>query len=201
MDSPAHSHRASNLPFIADNRVKTRAFTVGATTSASTPQCSARATDDDCVGAKRQSPMQSTADTRDWSPYVSLDIPELDADHARLLSRVNALLAAVASRDPAVVDSALRELRIETEAHFAREETLMREARYPGLEQHRAKHQRLLRELSTLRLTLDVSGTLRVPLAPVNYIRRWFAAHITRDDRQLAAYLDVDEHRFLLGLA
>ena len=145
--------------------------------------------------------MHSTADPRDWSPNVSLDVPELDEDHARLLISVDALLDAVASRDPAAVRSALRELRTETEAHFAREETLMRQAQYPALTAHCAKHQRLLRELTTLRVALETSGTLRVPLAPVSYIRRWFAAHIAADDRQLAAYLEHNEHSFILGLA
>ena len=138
---------------------------------------------------------------RTWLPNVLLEIPELDEDHQRLLCRVNALLAAVASRKPAVVQSALSELRSETEAHFAREETLMREAHYPGLKQHCARHQRLLRELSGLRVTLDASGKLRIPLAPMNYIRRWFAVHITVDDRMVASHLDEKEDKFLFGLA
>jgi hemerythrin len=41
------------------------------------------------------------------------------------------------------VRSAFRELRTETDAHFAREERLMREAKYPGLEYQRMKHHRL----------------------------------------------------------
>jgi hemerythrin len=134
-------------------------------------------------------------------PIVLLEIPELDEDHQRLLGRVNALLAAVESRESPVVQAALVELRSEAEDHFAREEVLMREADYPGLRKHCASHHRLLRELSTLRVTLDASGRLRVPLAPVNYIRRWFAAHITGDDRMVAAYLDGKKDRFLFGLA
>jgi len=148
-----------------------------------------------------QASMRKENDNRIWLPNVLLEIPELDEDHQRLLRRVNALLAAVASREPAAVQSALSELRSETEAHFAREEALMREAHYPGLEQHCARHQRLLRQLSALRVTLDASGRLRVPVAPVNYIRRWFAAHIAGDDRMLASYLDEKEDRFLFGLA
>jgi hemerythrin len=144
--------------------------------------------------------MPEEADNRIWLPNVLLEFPELDEDHQRLLRRVNALLAAVASGGPATVQSALGELRSETEAHFAREETLMREAHYPELEQHCARHQRLLRELSTLRVTLDASGKLRVPFAPAKYIRRWFAAHITGDDRMLAAYL-AEQDKYLFGLA
>ena len=136
-----------------------------------------------------------------WSPKVLLEIPELDEDHQRLLGRVDALIAAVASKAPAGVRSALSELRSETEAHFAREETLMREAQYPRLEQHRARHQRLLRALKTLRFALDASGRLRLPLVPMNYIRRWFVAHVAGDDRMVASYLDENEDIFLSGLA
>jgi hemerythrin len=145
--------------------------------------------------------MRTEEDNRIWPPNVLLEIPALDEDHERLLRHVNALLAAVASREREVVQSALGELRVETEAHFAREEALMREAHYPGLELHCARHQRLLRELGRLRVALDASGKLRVPLAPVNYIRRWFAAHIAGDDRLVATYLEEKEDRFLFGLA
>jgi len=145
--------------------------------------------------------MRKIGDNQTWLRNVLLDIPELDEDHQRLLCRVNALIAAVASKEPAAVQSALSELRSETEVHFAREETLMREAQYPRLKQHCARHQRLLRELRTLRVALDASGKLRLPLAPMNYIRRWFAAHVAGDDRMVASYLDEKEDKFLLGLA
>jgi hemerythrin len=136
-----------------------------------------------------------------WTPYVLLEIPELDDDHQRLLRKVNALLTAVAAKELAPVQAALAALRSETESHFAREEALMREARYPDLKQHCARHQRLLAELRALRFTLDASGMLRFPIAPLGYIRRWFAAHIARDDRRVAAYMDAQENRFLFGLA
>ena len=145
--------------------------------------------------------MRKEADNRNWPPNVLLANPELDEDHQRLLRLVNALLTAVASREPAVVRSALSELRSETEAHFAREEALMRETHYPRLKQHCARHQRLLRELSALRITVDASERLRVPVAPMNYIRRWFAVHTIVDDRMVASYLDEKEDKFLFGLA
>ena len=136
-----------------------------------------------------------------WSPKVSLEIPKLDEDHQRLLARVNALIDAVSSKTPSSVRAALIELQSETQAHFAREEALMLVAQYPRLEQHRARHQRLLRALRTLRVALDASGRLRLPLVPMRYIRHWFAAHIARDDRMVASYLDDNEEVFLAGLA
>lgn len=145
--------------------------------------------------------MRKERGKKTWSPKVLLQISELDADHQRLLRRVNAVIAAVASKAPAGVRSALSELRSETEAHFAREETLMLEAQYPRLEQHRARHQRLLRALGTLRFALDASEKLRLPLVPMHYIRRWFIAHVARDDRLVASYLDENEDVFLIGLA
>ncbi len=145
--------------------------------------------------------MRKEGDPQTWLPRVLLESPELDEDHQRLLNRVNALIAAVASKAPAGVRSALSELRSETEAHFAREEALMLEAQYPRLKQHCARHQRLLRELGTLRVALDASGRLRLPLVPMNYIRRWFVAHVAVEDRMVASYLDDIEDKFIVGLA
>lgn len=145
--------------------------------------------------------MRKKADRQTWLPQVLLESPDLDDDHQRLLGRVNALIAAIVSKTPAGVQSALSDLRSETEAHFAREETMMLAAQYPRLKQHCARHQRLLRELSTLRLALDASGRLRLPLVPMNYIRRWFVAHVAGEDRMVASYLDENEDKFLIGLA
>ena len=145
--------------------------------------------------------MRKERDKQIWLPKVLLEIPKLDEDHQRLLGRVNALIAAVASKAPAGVQSALSELRSETEAHFAREETLMLEAQYPRLKQHCARHQRLLRELSAFRVALNASLRLRLPLVPLHYIRHWFVAHVAQEDRMLASYLDENESKFLIGLA
>jgi len=137
-----------------------------------------------------------------WLPTVLLEIPELDEDHQRLLDRVNALIAAVADKAaPVGVQSALSELRSETGAHFAREEALMLEARYPRFRQHCARHKRLLRELWILRVALDASGRIRLPLVPMNYIRHWLVAHIVGEDRMVASYLDENEDKFVIGLA
>jgi len=145
--------------------------------------------------------MRKKGTQQTWLPKVLLESPELDDDHQRLLGRVNALIAAIASKAPANVRSALSELHSETEAHFAREETMMLEAQYPRLKQHCARHQRLLRELRTLRFALDASRRLRLPLVPMNYIRRWFVTHVAVEDRMVASYLDDKEDKFLSGLA
>lgn len=135
------------------------------------------------------------------APEVPLEIPALDGDHQRLVQDVNALLRAVASQDVSRMQSALAALRSEAEAHFAREEILMHQACYPDHEQHCARHRRLLTELSALRVALDASGRLRIPLAPLGFIRRWFMAHTTRDDRKFATFIDAQGERFLFGLA
>ena len=145
--------------------------------------------------------MRREGDAQNWLPKILLEIPELDEDHQRLLSCVDALIAAAASKAPAGVQSALSELRSETEGHFAREETLMREVQYPRLKQHGARHQRLLRELSAFRVALNASLRLRLTLVPLNYIRHWFVAHVAQEDRMLASYLDENESKFLIGLA
>jgi len=145
--------------------------------------------------------MRREQDLQTWLPKALLEIPELGEDHGRLLGCVNALIAAVASKAPPGVQWALSELRSETEAHFAREETLMRETQYPRLQRHCASHLRLLRELGTLRVVLHASERLRLPLVPKSYIRRWFVAHLAQEDRMVARYLDETEDRFLIGLA
>jgi len=119
-----------------------------------------------------------------WSTTYELDVPEMDREHAGLFALLNALGEALQNgRDPR---PPFREFIGAVARHFAGEECLMVEARYPGAAGHREQHQRLLAEVAGLALDgEDVSTSL-----VLRYLQDWLSRHIDGADREFAGHFN-----------
>jgi hemerythrin len=78
-----------------------------------------------------------------WREDLSLGIPVLDKDHRRVLEAIGRLVALgreVSQADRRSLEQAVAEMTGYAQAHFRREEMLMRLAGYPELKAHRRAH-------------------------------------------------------------
>ena len=86
-----------------------------------------------------------------WSPLFETAIPELDADHRRLVEMANHLLHEVQkSGDKTVLKQALSEIELDMRQHFAREEIVFAKTNPDDLQNHRSEHTALLARLHFL---------------------------------------------------
>jgi hemerythrin len=90
----------------------------------------------------------------DPAQIPDLLLPSMNTDHAREMRLVNDVEAAVAAhrRGEGSVDHIVERLSllaVHTREHFLREETFMREARFPAYSAHKAEHDRVLAEMNT----------------------------------------------------
>ncbi len=86
-----------------------------------------------------------------WSPLFETTIPELDADHRRLVEMANHLLHEVQkSGDKTALNQALSEIELDMRQHFAREETVLAKTNPDDLQNHRSEHTALLTRLHFL---------------------------------------------------
>lgn len=85
-----------------------------------------------------------------FSPVLSVQIAELDADHERLIETLNELHAAakVGDRDRLAVAS--KRLFRDIDRHFEREEMLLEALEFSELEEHRGQHAALFHEMRHL---------------------------------------------------
>lgn len=98
--------------------------------------------------------MDSTPNSADFTPDCIIDIREIDEQHQRFFE-ILGRIATVADDlyrplDDDGVDSALdimAELREYARDHFGTEEGYMEEVDYPGLEGHKAAHEKFLDDL------------------------------------------------------
>lgn len=114
---------------------------------------------------------------------------EMDEEHRRLIGLGNRVY--LLSRGDSVtadqVFAALEELTEHVRAHFATEERLMDEVRFPGAGQHRTIHARMLAYLAEM-ADLVVAGPLTVAIKLEKFLGSWFIWHMQRDDAELARY-------------
>lgn len=120
----------------------------------------------------------------------ALGIPSIDQQHRDLMDLVNELTEAVAHGCD--FEQALRQMEKILDfaaGHFAHEEALMRQHGFPGLEQHAAEHEKLLREAATLMKTLSPENFDRAVLVTA-FLTDCTENHILHEDRAIGQYFE-----------
>lgn len=124
-----------------------------------------------------------------WDKTLSVDVPEIDEDHRRLVDLYNILNHAVAEGDsPEYIAAVTDELIACTIWHFRHEERLMLRHGYEGLAEHRAEHEDLIASARELQQRLQDAGR-SVSNQEVEFLERWLVGHIFGADMKLGAFL------------
>lgn len=127
------------------------------------------------------------------APY-RLGIGAMDAQHARLFRLFDAFRQTAGEHllDPvgiAAAQDTLEQLLDYTRLHFASEEKLLAESRYPGLDTHRAKHRELVAGVQSLLDEIRAHKTRTTPLKLNLLATIWLMEHIAGDDRDYAPFV------------
>ncbi len=126
-----------------------------------------------------------------FDPVLLTGVEDIDAQHRELFQRIGQLLEASRTRrSREEVVRLLEFLGRYVVEHFAEEERIMADARYPKIEGHRAEHHQFMRELEILRHELKTEGPTNLFVIRVgNRVTEWLRGHIYRTDRTLGDWL------------
>ncbi len=125
----------------------------------------------------------------EWNDSLKLGHTQIDSDHKKMVDLLNRLYeATITDRGSRVCSSILSDLIAYTKSHFALEEQLMVIRRYDMLDEHRAEHSALMKDVVALqsRLDRDIS---RLDCAQFEFLKAWVSNHILDSDRALVAAL------------
>jgi hemerythrin len=126
----------------------------------------------------------------EWTPDLATGHEAIDGQHRELFRRLDRLLGAMHLGDRAEIGRLFQFLGEYVAEHFGAEERLMREAGYPGLNVHKAAHDRFVREYEELRRLYDASGaSAAVAIKTRAWIGDWLSSHIGRTDVAFARHL------------
>ncbi len=115
----------------------------------------------------------------------------IDNQHRELISRINDLLIKAENKvDKAGAVNMLAHLDEYTDYHFAAEEKLQEEIEYPGIEEHKKKHEELRRTVKELREMLEEEeGPTDAFVEQVKEkVVEWLYSHIQGFDRSIAEF-------------
>lgn len=124
-----------------------------------------------------------------WDKTLSVDVPEIDEDHRRLVDLFNILSHSVEEGDAAqYVEAVMEELISCTVWHFRHEERLMLKYGYEGFVEHKAEHEELIASAKALqqKLLLESKPVLSEDL---QFLEHWLTGHILSADKRLGSYL------------
>jgi hemerythrin-like metal-binding protein len=124
-----------------------------------------------------------------WDKTLSVDVPEIDEDHRRLVDLFNLLNHSVVEGDaPDYIEAVMEELISCTAWHFKHEERLMLKYGYEGLLEHKSEHEELIASATALQQKL-LQESKPVLSDDIQFLEHWLTGHILGADRDLGTYL------------
>jgi hemerythrin len=123
-----------------------------------------------------------------WDKSLELGHEVIDAQHKRMVDAAHALYESIRTGSGPVLVRAVA-LTDATAVHFAYEERLMREARYPDAEVHAENHQGLIFQLQGFtQSALSGEYDTRADTA-FRFLNDWVTSHIMNFDSELVEHL------------
>jgi hemerythrin-like metal-binding protein len=135
-----------------------------------------------------------------WTEQMRVDVKLLDNDHKRLAILTNDLYAGVTTgRAKLLLVRDFETLAGQIRDHFAREEQLFAEFRYPGAAIHAQQHDILTDRIRDLRARFKRETELAGLLEIMNLLKGWLFGHIQSSDQKYVPYLKVKNTGFNLA--
>ena len=121
----------------------------------------------------------------EWRPEFSVGNAAVDHEHGELIALINELhtmLGQNAAQDRVV--ETLGEIYAQISAHFALEEKIMRDARYPDFAPHKEDHESLLDQLLDIMDSVEADGSYD-EAGLSSSLEHWFSEHFRTHDAKL----------------
>jgi hemerythrin-like metal-binding protein len=116
-----------------------------------------------------------------------LGVPAMDRTHREMADLVNRM----ADCSNASFVYLYPDLVSHTHTHFATEELLMRETRFPASAEHKSEHARVLGELHAFGQRLATGRIAMARAYVAEQLPAWFAVHLATMDSALAAHVSA----------
>jgi hemerythrin-like metal-binding protein len=129
-----------------------------------------------------------------WNDRYSVGVAAVDHEHRELIDLINRLhdrLGSAGGRD--AVSAFFGDLFRGISAHFALEETFMRQHGYDALAAHKADHERLLDDLRDLMEAYEEDGAIDDATLAVR-LDAWFSRHFETHDARLHRAFGTHPH-------
>ena len=120
-----------------------------------------------------------------WREEFSIGIADVDQEHRELVELISILQKDLrVGTDTAIIVRALENIYTQIASHFALEEKIMRDMRYPAMAVHQEDHETLLDDLRDIIDQVRDDGVLD-ETGLTDDLDRWFSDHFRTHDVKL----------------
>ena len=124
-----------------------------------------------------------------WSEDLSVLVPEMDAEHHKLIGIINDLYDSMKSgKSKEALGNIFSDLLDYTKTHFKDEENLMMKVGYPGLQDQMAQHKVLIDGVKE-KLDKFNAGTLFISVELMGFLKDWLTNHIQNSDKKYGIFI------------
>ena len=125
-----------------------------------------------------------------WSPELSVNVKEIDAQHQRLIELINELHDAMEERKGKdVLEKIIKELFRYTVYHFSTEEKYFELYNYPEKDAHVEEHNVFVRKVQDFHKGFD-EGRLLLSVDIINFLTDWIKNHIMGSDKKYGPFFN-----------
>ncbi|MFO0583472.1 MAG: bacteriohemerythrin [Anaeromyxobacter sp.] len=126
-----------------------------------------------------------------WDKSLAVGVKLIDEQHQELFRRVNTLLESMLkNQGKAEIEKLLGFLAQYVVDHFAAEEKLMNQYKYPDLPKHKQAHVDFVKKFGELKAAFDKDGATPTVTIELNrFVGGWLREHIGRTDTALGKFL------------
>jgi hemerythrin len=125
-----------------------------------------------------------------WNSSYSVGVKAIDGQHNVLFGILNELHDAMMKGQASTVTGPLLKKLVKyTQEHFSAEEAMLSTARYPALNEHKAKHVDLIKQVKEYVAQHD-RGEITVNLHLMNFLRDWLSTHIQKVDKEYGPWMN-----------
>ncbi len=125
-----------------------------------------------------------------WTKKYSVGVKALDAQHINLVKRLNELHAAMLKgKGQSIAGPLLLKMTEESSEHFAAEERLMAETKYPGLDEQRAEHRDLACKVAEFMARYDQGDQTMYPEL-LRFVGNWLHNHMLAVDKEYTMWMN-----------
>jgi len=124
-----------------------------------------------------------------WSEQYLIGNDLIDAEHEELFRLINDFHTQwQQGREQQDIARVLNQLIGYADMHFRHEETIMRDAGFPLLDEHMALHEVLIDTIFQLQKSYE-EGSLRLEMDTMKFVKSWLLDHILQNDYRFRDFL------------
>ena len=124
-----------------------------------------------------------------WNDTWLVGVQEVDAQHKHLVSLLNQLHEAmVQGHGKDVLGGILDSLVRYTQVHFAAEERMMEQSKYPDLVNHKREHEALTQKVLDFQKNF-ATGRVAMGIEVLQFLSSWLQGHIRGTDKKYVPFM------------